>query len=54
MIIVYFETDNWHTEEVARFADDETYMACLPALEALAEKARMVVTESVLEEETLS
>ena len=45
MIVVYFQCNNWHTEEVARFADDKAYMACLPALERLAKEGNMFVTE---------
>lgn len=47
MITVYFETENnSYSEQVAVFADNELYMACLPALEKLASEARMIVTES--------
>lgn len=35
-------------EVVAYFQDEETYLECLPALEALARKSRMVVTETML------
>ena len=45
MIVAYFQCENWHTEEVARFADGEVYMACLPALEKLAKEGGMFVTE---------
>jgi len=45
-IVVYFESKT-HAEVVATFADEEIYMACLPALEALAAEARMTVTESI-------
>ena len=38
MIKVYFETDNWFCMPVAYFDNEDTYMACLPALETLAEK----------------
>lgn len=51
MIKVYFETDNWFCMSVAYFDNEDTYMACLPALEALAEKNNMFVTESVKEYE---
>lgn len=50
MITVYFETEGKYAEEVAVFYDDETYMACLPALEALAEERGCIVTESVTHE----
>jgi hypothetical protein len=46
MITVYFETKNY-SEVVATFADDDTFMACLPALEALAKQSGMIVSESV-------
>jgi hypothetical protein len=49
MIKVYFETKNWYVTTVAYFDDEETYNACLPALEKLAEESRMFVTESVIE-----
>jgi hypothetical protein len=49
MIKVYFETENWYCTPVAYFDDEETYNACLPALEKLAEESRMFVTESVIE-----
>ncbi len=49
-IVVYFENESpRHAEEVAIFADEEVYHACLPALEALASSHRMIVTESVVE-----
>jgi hypothetical protein len=48
MITVYFET-NGYSEVVATFTDEETYMACLPALEKLAKRARMTISESVQE-----
>lgn len=52
MITVYFETpNNSYAEKVAMFADSELYNACLPMLESMAEKARMIVTESYDEEE---
>lgn len=34
IIDVYFECDNWYAEHVATFHDQETYLACLSALEA--------------------
>ena len=51
MIKVYFETENWYCIPVAYFDDEETYNACLPALEKLAEESRMFVTESVTDED---
>lgn len=48
MIHVYFQDKkDIAAVKVAIFADEEIYSACLPALEALAEKDRMHVTESV-------
>jgi len=35
MITVYFET-NGYAEKVAVFENEETYLACLPALQKLA------------------
>ena len=49
MIKVYFETKNWFATTVAYFDNEETYNACLPALEKLAEESRMFVTESINE-----
>ena len=46
MIKVFFESKS-HSELVATFEDEETYMVCLPALEILAKKGRMIVTETV-------
>ena len=51
MIKAYFETNNWFATVVAYFDNEETYNACLPALEKLAEESRMVVTESLREYE---
>lgn len=50
MITVYFETEGKYAEEIAVFYESEIYMACLPALEALAEKRGCIVTESVTHE----
>jgi len=48
-VVVYFESKNGlGAHEVATFDDEETYMACLPALMELAEKKGYVVTESIL------
>lgn len=53
MIKVYFESKG-HSELVATFEEEDIYMACLPSLEELAAKHRMVVTEEVIEIPTLS
>ena len=50
---VYFEVIGSHSELVAIFNSEETYNACLPALEAMAGARGMVVTESVCEEGSL-
>jgi len=49
MVKVYFETDSpKYAELVAIFDDEETYSACLPALEKLCEKHHFdYITESV-------
>lgn len=49
MVTVYNESKA-HAEIVAVFADDETYNACVKALEKDAKKHRMIVTESVTSE----
>lgn len=56
MVKVYFELDNGkYAELVAIFDNEETYDACLPALEKLAEKHNFdMVTESVDEETTIN
>ena len=51
MIKVYFETKNWYATTVVYFDDEETYNACLPALEKLAEESRMFITESVIDKD---
>lgn len=43
--IDYGITNEW----IATFADEETYAACLPALEKYAEKNRGEIVESVTE-----
>lgn len=49
MVEVYFETNGFATR-VAIFDDEETYFACLPALEKLAKKHNFnKVTENVCE-----
>ena len=45
-VAVYFEAEAG-AHMVAQFDEEETYMACLPALEALASKRGYVVTESL-------
>ena len=48
MINVYFER-GYASEEVAKFHDQETYMACLSSLKELAKKQRWErVTETVI------
>lgn len=56
MVKVYFELDHGkYAELVAIFDTEETYDACLPALEKLAEKHNFdMVTESVVEEVELN
>lgn len=50
MVAVYFEMENWYCEKVAMFDTEETYMACLPALEELCKKHGFdFVTESIVE-----
>jgi len=46
MVTVYFEARTG-AHVVAQFDGEETYMACLPALEQLAESTGYIVTESV-------
>lgn len=54
-VVVYFENESpAYGEVVAQFADEELYLACLPALEAKAKEARMIVTESLREDEELT
>jgi hypothetical protein len=48
MVTVYFEARTG-AHVVAQFDREETYMACLPALEQLAESTGYIVTESVNE-----
>jgi hypothetical protein len=52
MIRVYFES-NAHAELVATFESEELYMSCLPTLERLASKQRMIVTETIDEHESI-
>jgi len=44
-VAVYFESIGAHM--VAKFDEEATYMACLPALQALAESKGYIVTESL-------
>lgn len=49
LVKVYFETSS-HAELVAIFDDEDTYMACLPALEKLRKKHGFdMVTESIID-----
>ena len=50
MIKVYAESKN-HAELWATFENEALYIKCLPVLEAQAHKDRMIITESVEEEE---
>ena len=52
MIKAYFDSGK-HTEWVATFNDEETYMKCVPVLEKLAEKSRMMLIESTEREEDI-
>lgn len=50
MVKVYFEMDGSYAELVAIFDDEDTYMACLPALEKLRKKHGFdLVTESIID-----
>ena len=49
MIKAYFNT-NKHSEWVATFDTEETYDVCWPHLEKLAEKHRMFLVDSVIED----
>ena len=47
MIRVYFER-GYASEEIAKFHDEETYIACLPSLKELARKNKWErVTETI-------
>ena len=53
-VVVYFENVNpAYAEVVAKFANEELYIACLSALEKKAKKVNMVVTESIHEDELI-
>ena len=49
MIKVYFES-KFHAELVAIFDTEELYDLCFPSLEKEAKKHRMIVTESIEDE----
>lgn len=51
MIRVYFES-NIHAELIATFESEESYTACLPALEKLASKQGMIVTDHLDDDRT--
>lgn len=51
-IAVYFEAPTG-AHMVAQFDEEDTYMACLPALEALAQQGGYIVTESMDYEDQL-
>jgi len=51
VITVFFENESpAHADMVAKFQSEELYMACLPALEAMAKSMNMFVSESVDED----
>lgn len=52
-IVVYFET-GVSADVVAHFASEKIYMACLPALEKLANDRDLFISESVREDEELT
>ena len=45
-VTVFLETPQ-HSEQIATFADESIFLACLPSLELLASKLGAVITESV-------
>jgi len=54
MINVFFGTASGSSMDiVAKFEDDEIYNACLPSLERLARRDKLVVIESVVEDKSL-
>jgi len=54
MVKVYFETDV-HAELVAIFDSEETYDACLPALEKLRKKHGFdFISESIVDDQTIN
>lgn len=46
MVKVYFES-TCHAELVAKFVNEEVYAECIEALDRMAHANRMIVTESV-------
>jgi hypothetical protein len=52
-IVVYFE-NGMACHVVAQFGDEDLYMACVPALEKMAEKGGYILTESCREDEEIS
>lgn len=52
-VVVYFET-GVSADVVAQFASEKIYMACLPALEKMADDRGMFITESIREDEELN
>ncbi|WP_291810322.1 hypothetical protein [Limnobacter sp.] len=53
MVIVYFESrETWssYCEQVATFANEDIYMAALPALQKLASQLNCIVTETLAED----
>ena len=52
-VTVYLEDEGLTSSEIcATFVEEELYMRCLPAIEKYAAEARMVVTESINEDES--
>jgi hypothetical protein len=49
-VIVYFECGGF-SEVVAKFSEEEIYLACLPALKEMAREGGYVISESVDYEE---
>jgi hypothetical protein len=47
-VVAYFEA-RAGAHQVARFSDEETYMACVPALESLAKSQGYTLTEALIE-----
>lgn len=51
-VLVYFETpNNSYAEIVEEYDSEDEYNAALPELEARAKASRMIVTESIIEDE---
>lgn len=53
MIKVYFEVVGKHCELIAVFDNEDTYAACIPALEEIAEQRGGIITEGVYEDVTM-